>query len=119
MIIDQHGNETHPCMTMNRVIIDEHSPEFRNRMRQIIMISPSAMLLAIAEIESAYNDYIKDVVRTFRNRGPFAILDKVQTNQIRLQTSLFQNMSSIIDVDIKTICLSAVQSPSRNESTIL
>ena len=33
MIIDQHGNETYPYMTMNGVIINELSPDFRNLMR--------------------------------------------------------------------------------------
>ena len=60
------------------------------------------MLLVLAEIESAYNDKIEEV-RAFRNKGPFAILDKIQAIQIQLQNLLFQNMS-IIDADIKTIC---------------
>ena len=79
MIIDQHGNEIHPYMTMNGIIIDENSPEFRKSTRQTIMFSQSAMLPALAEIESAYNDHIEEEVQTFRNKGPFAILDKVQT----------------------------------------
>ncbi len=33
MIIDQHGNEQHPFMKMNGIIIDEHSPEVISRMR--------------------------------------------------------------------------------------
>ena len=98
-------------MTMNGIFIDEHSPEFRNRIGQIIMLSPSAMLPALAEIESAYNDYIKDEVRTFRNKGPFAILDKVQTIQIRLQNPLFQPENLfVIDADIKMICSFVVRS---------
>ena len=96
MITSQHGNEIHPYMTimMNGIIIDEHSPEFRNRTRQIIMFSPSAMLPALAKIESAYNDNIEEEVRAFRNKGPFAILDKIQAIQIQLQNLLFQNMYS-------------------------
>ena len=31
MIIDQHGDEVHPYMTMNGIIIDEHSPEFSTK----------------------------------------------------------------------------------------
>ena len=35
---NQHENEIHPyIMTMNGIIIDEHSHEFRNFARQIIM----------------------------------------------------------------------------------
>ena len=37
MIIDQHGNETHPYMTMNGVIIDEHSSEVKTWMKQILI----------------------------------------------------------------------------------
>ncbi len=62
MIIDQHGNETHQYMTMNGIIIDNHSPEFRNRTKQIIMFATSAMLPALAEIESAYNNHIEEEV---------------------------------------------------------
>ena len=109
MIIDQHGNETHPYMTMNGVIIDELSTQFRNQTKQIIMFSPSSMLPALAEIELAYYDYIKDEARTFHNKGPFAIMDRIQSNQIRLQNLLFQSMS-VIDADIKTICSSVVRS---------
>jgi hypothetical protein len=103
MIIDQHGNEEYPYMTMNGTIIDDHSPEFRNRTKQIIMFATSAMLPELAEIESAHNDHIEEEVRAFRNKGPFAILDKIQTIQFRLQNLLFSNMS-IIDADIKTNC---------------
>ena len=96
-------------MTMNGIILDENSPEFRNLTRQIIMLSQSAMFPALAEIESAYNEYIEDEVRTFRNKGPFAVVDRVQTLQIRLQNLLFQKLS-VIDADIKTICSSVVRS---------
>ena len=41
MIVDQNGDERHPYMTMNGIIIDEHSPEFRNRTKQIIMFDSS------------------------------------------------------------------------------
>ena len=35
VIIDQHGNETFPCMTMNGLLIDPTSPEFISWMSQI------------------------------------------------------------------------------------
>ena len=65
MILDQHGNERPPYMTMNGIIIDQVSPEFRNRTRKILMFSPSAIIPALAEIESAYNDVIEKEVRAF------------------------------------------------------
>jgi hypothetical protein len=103
MIVDQQGNERYPFMTMNGIIIDDQSPEFRNRTKQITTFATSAMLPALAEIESVYNDHIEEEVRAFRNKGPFAILDKIQAIQIRLQNLLFSNMS-IIDADIKSSC---------------
>ena len=108
MIVDQNGDERYPFMTMNGIIIDENSPEYRNRTKQIIMFEPSAMLPALAEIESAYNDHIVDEIRTFRIKGPFAILDKIQAIQIRLQNQLFANLS-IIDAEIKTNCTVVVR----------
>ncbi len=76
MIIDQHGNETYPFMTMNGIIIDDSSPEFRNIQvtKHIITFATSALLPALAENESAYNDHIEEEVQAFRNKGPFAIL---------------------------------------------
>ena len=59
---DQHGGETHPYMAMNGIILEQHSPEFRDRARQIIMFSASAVLLALAEIESVYNENIEEEV---------------------------------------------------------
>ena len=47
---------------MKGIIIDKHSPEFRNSTRQIIMFSTSAMLPALAEVESAYNNNIEEKV---------------------------------------------------------
>ena len=75
MIIDQHGNETCPYMTMNGLIIDPTSPEFIALMNQIRQFSPSAMLPALEPIELAYNEHFNNDNRTFRNKGPFAILD--------------------------------------------
>ena len=72
------------------IIIDEHSPEFRNSTRQIIMFATSAMLPALAEVESAYNENIKEGVQAFCNKGSYAILEKIQIIQIQLQNLLFQ-----------------------------
>ncbi len=85
MIIDQHGNEMHRYIIMNRIIIDENllSPEFRNRIQKIIMFTSSAMLPALINIEAAYNENIKGEVQSFRNKGLFEILDRIV--QIKLQ----------------------------------
>ena len=80
MIIDQHGNETYPYMMMNGLIVDEFSQEFRAMMQQILMFSPSAMLPALKQIELAYNDHFDDEDRTFSNKGPSAILDRIQSS---------------------------------------
>ena len=85
MIFDQYGNEQHPYMTMNGIIIDENSPELIRRMRKIIDFPPSAMLPALVEIEKAYNEVFEEDVRVFRQRGPFHILDKIQQQHVRLQ----------------------------------
>ena len=103
MITDQHGNETYPYMTMNGLIIDPTSPKIISRMRQIRLFSPSAMLPAREQIKLAYNEYFDDENLTFRNKGPFPILDKIQSIQIRLQNPLFQDLP-VIDAEIKTIC---------------
>ena len=59
---DQHGDEAHPYMAMNGIILEQHSPEFRDRARQIMMFSTSAVLPALAEIEPAYNENIEEEV---------------------------------------------------------
>ena len=105
----QHGDETVPYMLMNGVMIDENSPEFIAKMNQLIMFPPSAMLQALEQIELAYNEYFEDDNRTFRNKGPFSIMDRVQTRKIRLQNLLFQSKPAI-DADIKTICSTGVRS---------
>ena len=103
VIIDQHGNETYPYMTMNGQIIDPTTPELISRMRQLSLFSPSAMLPALEQVKSVYNEYFDDDNPTFQNKGPFPILDKVQLIQIRLQNLLFQELPEI-DEEIKTIC---------------
>ncbi len=109
MIFDQYGNEQHPYMTMNGIIIDENSPELFRRMRKIIDFPPSAMLPALAEIEKVYNEVFEEDVRVFRQRGPFHILDKIQQQHIRLQNLLFLYISTI-DSDIKARCSEIVKS---------
>ncbi len=59
MKVDQNGDERYPYMTMNGIIIDENSSQYKNRTKQIIMFETSAMLPALAEIESAYNNHIE------------------------------------------------------------
>ena len=109
VIIDQHGNESYPYMTMNGLIIDPTSPEFVARLRQIRLFSPSAMFPALEQIKLAYNEHFDDDNLTFRNKGPFPILDKVQSIQIRLQNLLFQDLP-VIDAEIKTTCTTVVRS---------
>ena len=94
---------------MNGLIIDPTSPKIISRMRQIRLFSPSAMLPALEQIKSVYNEYFDDDNPTFRNKGPFPILDKVQSIQIRLQNLLFQDLP-VIDAEIKTICTTVVRS---------
>ncbi len=56
-IIDQYyGNEQHPYMTMNGIIIHENFPELLSRMIKIIEFPPSTMLSALVEIEKAHNE---------------------------------------------------------------
>ena len=42
LMIDQHGDETFPYMSMHGVMIDENYPEFIAKMNQLIMFPPSA-----------------------------------------------------------------------------
>jgi hypothetical protein len=70
-IIDQYGNIQYPFMTMNGIIVDEHSPEIISLVRNIIEFPPSSMLPALMEIEKAYNEVFKEVVRAFRPRHLF------------------------------------------------
>ena len=109
VIIDHHGNETYPYMAMNGLIINPTSPELISQMRQLRLFSPSAMLPALEQIKSVYNEYFDDDNPTFRNKGPFPILDKVQSIQIRLQNLLFQDLP-VIDAEIKTICTTVARS---------
>ncbi len=62
MIIDQHGNEIHPYMTVNGIILDKTSPEFRSSTRKIIMFATPAILPTLGEIKAAYNENIKEEV---------------------------------------------------------
>ena len=109
MIIDQHGNEAYPYMTMNGLLIDPTSPELIARMRQLRLFSPSAMLPTLEQIKAMYGEYFDDENPTFRNRGPFPILDKIQSLRIRLQNLLFQELSEI-DAEVKTTCMTVVRS---------
>ena len=94
---------------MNGLIIDPTSPKIISRMRQIRLFSPSAMLPALEQIKSAYNEHFDDDNPTFRKKCPFPILDKIQSIQIRLQNLLFQDLP-VIDAEIKTICTTVVRS---------
>ena len=107
-MIDQHGDETVPYMLMNGVLIDENSPEFIAKMNQIIMFPPAAMLQGLEQIELAFNEFFENDNHTFRYKGPFSMLDRVQSRKIRLQNILFQS-KPMIDAEIKTICSTMVQ----------
>ncbi len=97
-IIDQYGNEQHPCMTMNGILMDEHSPELISRMRKIIKFLPSAMLPALVEIKKAINEVFEEDVSAFRQRSPFDILDKFQQIQIRQQILLSRIYQRLIQI---------------------
>ena len=105
---DQHGNETYPYMMMNGVLIDPDSPEFIERMRRARLFPPSAMLPALEQIKILFNENFEDDNPTFRDKGPFPILDKFQSIQIRMQNLLFQERSAL-DEEIKTTCSTVVR----------
>jgi len=103
-IIDGYGNEQHPFMTTNGIIVHVHSLELISRVRRIIEFPPSAMLPALMKIKKAYNEVFEEDVQVFRPRGPFHILDKIRQQHIHLQNSLFLYLQTI-DSDIKACCL--------------
>ena len=72
------------------------------------MFPPAAMLQGLEQIELAYNEFFEDDNRTFRYKGPFSMLDRIQSRKIHLQNLLFQS-KPMIDADIKTICSTMVQ----------
>jgi hypothetical protein len=70
------GNDTVPIMTMNCALIDEHSPEYRSRLRNITLLPPSVMLDALAAIEEVFTEFVDDNDQAFRQvEGPFYILN--------------------------------------------
>ena len=108
VITDQHGNETYPFMMMNGVLIDPESPEFIERIRQARLFPHSAMLPALEQIKLVNHENFEDDNPSYRDKGPFPILDRFQSIQIRMQNLLFQERSAL-DEEIKTICLTVVQ----------
>ncbi len=89
MLYDQHGNEAYSSMMMNGIIVDEFSPEFINSTRKIIIFSTAAMLPALSEIEKVYNEYSEEEVQTFRNKGPFHVLEKSNKSTSNCKTCCF------------------------------
>ena len=108
VITDQHGNETYPFMMMNGVLIDPESPEFIERIRQARLFPHSAMLPALEQIKLVYHENFEDDNPSYRDKGPFPILDRFQSIQIRMQNLLFQERSAL-DEEIKTICSTVVR----------
>jgi hypothetical protein len=107
-IIDRKGNEVFPYMTMNGILIDENSSEFRQRMTRIIMFPSFAMLLSLAEIENIFNEVFHEETQTFRQQGPFYILGRIRQIQNRLHNLLFLNLTEI-DSDTKKVCSTIVK----------
>jgi hypothetical protein len=98
------GNNTVPIMTMNGVVIDEYFSEYQNRMKSITLFPSQIMLDTLAVIEEIFTEFVDDNDQAFRQvKGPFYVLDRIQTALIALQNMLLSE-STKLDMDIKTLC---------------
>jgi hypothetical protein len=97
------GNDTAPIMTMNGVLIDEYSSEYKNRMENITLYISQVMLDTLAVIEEIFKEFVDDNDQAFcQVKGPFYVLDRIQNAFIALQNVLFSE-STKLDIDVKTL----------------
>ncbi len=78
------GTDTVPIMTMNGVLIDGYSSEYKNRMKNVTLFPSPVMLDTPAVIEEIFKEFVDDHDQAFcQVKGPFYVLDRIQNGSHR------------------------------------
>ncbi len=82
---------------MNGVLIDEYSPAYQNRMKNITLFPSPVMLDTLAVIEEIFTEFVDDNDQAFRQvKGPFYVLDRIQILSSLCRTCCFLNLQNSI-----------------------